>query len=400
MMPRSDTPRSLHIAVAGPMTLSMLEPELGAAAGSAGFPFPGTAQLVLEYLSRGHRVTAVTTGFDIQQIQRVSSPRLELVVVPSRGRGRGRAFDFFRAERAAIRGALDDARADVVHAHWTYEFGLAARRSRAPSLVTVHDWAPQIARHNRHPYWYFRWAMQVACLVRRGALSAPSAYVAERVQRLYRQECPVIPNGVVLQPFQQVEARPERPTVVMLNNGFTNLKNVATALRAWPAVRRAVPTALLVLGGPDFEPTGIAAEWAGANGLDDGVRFDGPVASPDVPGWLSQASLFLHASRQESFGMVLVEAMAAGLPIIAGRNSGGATEVAAPAGLLVDVDDPAEVAAALIDLLSDDARRARMTAEGRSVAARFSVDETTTAFLDRLTDLAGTSSSRTALRRS
>ena len=99
----------LHIAVAAPMTLSLLEPELGATVPSAGFPFPATARLVLDYLRAGHRVTAITTGFDIDAPIRLGDDRLRVVVVPSRGRGRARAFDLFRAERRAL-GPLDPRR--------------------------------------------------------------------------------------------------------------------------------------------------------------------------------------------------------------------------------------------------------------------------------------------------
>lgn len=376
----------MHIALTGPMTLSMLEDELGSAVPSEGFPFPGTSQLVLDYLRAGHRVTAVTTGFDISTPIRRSSDRLELVVLPSRGRGRARAFDFFREERRAITAALDTARPDVVHAHWTYEFGLAARAAAAPALISVHDWAPAIARLNRHPYWYFRWAMQVACLLRRGALVAPSSYIADRVRRWYRQPCAVIPNGVELGAFAPVQPA-EGPVVAMLNVGFTDRKNVATALRAWPRVRQVHPDAELALAGPDFEPGGIAEVWAREHGLDAGVRFVGPLAPEAVPGFLGRAAMFLHTSREESFGIVLVEAMAAGLPVVVGAGSGAAPEVVRPAGLAIDVQDVGEVAATVVELLSDPERRDRMSRAGRAAAAEYSVERSSAAHLELLVSL-------------
>jgi glycosyltransferase involved in cell wall biosynthesis len=316
------------------------------------------------------------------------------VVLPSRARGRERAFDFFRQERHAITAELDAAAPSVIHAHWTYEFGLAARSAAAPALVSVHDWAPAIARLNRHPYWYFRWVMQVACLVRRGALVAPSSYIADRVRRWYRQPCAVVPNGVELSAYASV--RPSvRPVVAMLNVGFTDRKNVETALRAWPAVRRAHPEAVLALAGPDFEPGGVADAWAGEHDLAAGVRFLGPLAPDAVPGFLGDAALFLHTSREESFGVVLVEAMAAGLPVIVGADSGAAPDVVRPAGLTVDVRDVDAVARAVDALLADPDRRERMSRSGREVAAGYSVERSSAAHLALLAELAAARGSGT-----
>ncbi|RIX26090.1 glycosyltransferase family 4 protein [Amnibacterium setariae] len=378
----------MHIALTGPMTLSLLEPELGSEIPSSGFPFPGTSQLVLDYLRAGHEVTAITTGFDIAEPVRRSSGRLEVLVLPSRSRGRARAFDFFREERHAITGALDAAEPDVIHAHWTYEFGLAARAAAAPALVSVHDWAPAIARLNRHPYWYFRWVMQVACLARRGALVAPSSYIADRVQRWYRQPCAVIPNGVDLAAYTTVVPS-HRPVVAMLNVGFTDRKNVETGLRAWPAVRQAHPEAVLALAGPDFEPGGVADRWAREHDLAAGVRFLGPLDPDAVPAFLGDAALFLHTSREESFGVVLVEAMAAGLPVIVGADSGAAPDVVRPAGLAIDVCDPGAVARAVEELLSDPQRRERMSRSGREVAAAYAVERSSAAHLALLREVAG-----------
>jgi hypothetical protein len=73
-----------------------------------------------------------------------------------------RAWDLFAQERAGLERAMREDPCDVVHAHWTYEFALAALASGQPTLVTARDWAPTILLMQRRlrllPY-------RLACLL-------------------------------------------------------------------------------------------------------------------------------------------------------------------------------------------------------------------------------------------
>lgn len=109
--------------------------------------------------------------------------------------------------------------------------------------------------------------------------------------------------------------------------------------------------------GPEGQPAGATRP---------NVHFVG--ARDDVTSWLRLADLFVLTSRWEARALVVQEAMAAGVPVVATRT-GGLPGLLAGAGVLVPVGDPAATAAAVDRLLEDPDERARLGAAGRAVAA-------------------------------
>ncbi|MCG3135606.1 MAG: D-inositol-3-phosphate glycosyltransferase [Planctomycetes bacterium] len=155
-------------------------------------------------------------------------------------------------------------------------------------------------------------------------------------------------------------------------------KGQSVFLDAAAAVMREVPDAVaLVIGGGDehFEP-GYGAELraqAERLGIADRVRFTGHRS--DVPRVLSALDACVHASLEaEPFGMVVGEAMAARLPVVASSAGGPAEQVVeGETGFLVAPQDADAIAARLVRLLRDPALRAAMGGRGRErVAERFS----------------------------
>ncbi|WP_280873107.1 glycosyltransferase family 4 protein [Arthrobacter sp. PvP023] len=342
--------------------------------------------MIREYLALGHRVTLFTTSPDITENAVFSGPNLRIVAVPTRSRGHKRAFDFFAEERKSLVTCIRREHPDVLHANWTYEFGLAARQSGIPTVVTVHDWAPSVARTNKHPYWYFRWLMQIRCLLYGGALTAPSEYIAARVSRAFRKSCVVIPNGIDIASFR-VDVEHATATTVrigMLNVGFSERKNVRCALMAWAKIRHLHPTATLVAAGPGYEHGGEAHRWATANNLATQVNFVGNIGPNSVPDWFASLNAFLHPSIEESFGMVLLEAMAAGVPVIAGQKSGAVPAVTGGNAFLTDVTSSTALASDLHRVLADDGLRSELSAKGRLWSEKFSVSASANRFIEVL----------------
>ncbi|WP_345448849.1 glycosyltransferase family 4 protein [Arthrobacter gyeryongensis] len=365
----------------------MLEEFVDGSISTRGYPFPGTSELIIEYINNGHYVVLITTATDVTESISLKGPMLEIMIVPSRIRARSRALDLFAAERAGVKKAILNSNADVVHAHWTYEFGIASRASKIPTLVTVHDWGPAIARHNRHLYWYIRAAMQVWCLLIPGELSAPTSYLAKRVTKIYRRKCSVIPNGVDLSGRIEPDLGRTAGSVGMLNVGFTAGKNVRSALMAWRLVQKTHPTTTLHLAGPDYAVGGPAHAWAIKHGCEEGVVFEGPIDPRERSAWYRDKEIFLHTSREESFGLVLIEAMAAMTPVIAGKSSGAVPEITLGAARLIDIDNPKEIASHLVQLLESTDERSRLSSLGSAVAKQYDRTAVAKNYLSILHDL-------------
>lgn len=138
------------------------------------------------------------------------------------------------------------------------------------------------------------------------------------------------------------------------------------------ALRR-LPGATLVLIGDGPEAASLRAR-ARRLGLEGRVVFAG--ARPDAARWFAALDAYVSASRGEGLPLALVEAMAAGLPVIASRVPGHVDTVAdGDTGVLVPVDDPTALAAAAASLLAAPARAQALGAAGRTRARRdFSVD--------------------------
>jgi glycosyltransferase involved in cell wall biosynthesis len=149
-------------------------------------------------------------------------------------------------------------------------------------------------------------------------------------------------------------------------NGPHQQKGLDVLLKSLPTVLRRHRVVLKVIGtGPRLNQYQRLARDLG---VAEQVRFLGFVEHQDMPRHYQQADLFVLPSRRESFGLVLAEAMACGLPVVATR-AGAIPEVVedGTTGALVPPDDPAALASAVLSLLSD---RERMKALGAAGAAR------------------------------
>ncbi len=129
------------------------------------------------------------------------------------------------------------------------------------------------------------------------------------------------------------------------------------------------PWTLTCVGSLEVDPIHLALlqQRVYARRWEDRVRFVGPLVGADLESAYDAADLVVLASRAESYGMVLAESLAHGIPVVATRVGGAAEAVGRAAdgsvpGLLVAPDDPDALAAALRDWLTDPALRRRLVA--------------------------------------
>ena len=225
---------------------------------------------------------------------------------------------------------------DLIHAHWTYEFAAAAQESSIPSLVTAHDAPLAIQRYviktRASIFWLCRLALAMRVLHRASNLSAVSPYVAEHIRNVLRVKThiQVIPNGIDRSLFelgkQRLASQPQtsHPLFATVQEGFSELKNAKRALQAFGLLRKTVPAAHMNMYGIDFGPHEAASQWAEKNRLVEGVSFVGKVPQKRLFDELTErVTLLFHPSLQEAHPMAICEAMALGLPVLAGKSSGG-----------------------------------------------------------------------------
>jgi glycosyltransferase involved in cell wall biosynthesis len=102
----------------------------------------------------------------------------------------------------------------------------------------------------------------------------------------------------------------------------------------------------------------------------EGAHDLGYVADEDLPALYAGARAFALPSLHEGFGLTVLEAMAAGVPVVASRRA-ALPEVVTGAGLLADPDDWGLFAAAVLEAATDEQQRVRLREHGRQVAARY-----------------------------
>jgi len=166
--------------------------------------------------------------------------------------------------------------------------------------------------------------------------------------------------------FPRIEWKgPGRPAVLLHASNFRALKRVGDAVVALSEVIRERPAVLVLVGdGPERE--GVE-NLVRVLGLGPYVAFLGEQLH--LGGLFGQADLFLLPSEQESFGLAALEALASGVPVVA-CAVGGVPEVVreGETGRLVPPHDPRALAAAALDLLRDEPRRAAMGRAARADA--------------------------------
>jgi glycosyltransferase involved in cell wall biosynthesis len=271
---------------------------------------------------------------------------------------------------------LTRVRADVLHLHVpnpTMILALAALRPRTPIVVTYQsDHVRQRVRGALfRPFEHAIYRRVRAIL----ATSPPYAEGSELLRR-YRDKVRVVPMGIDLRPYleplqEHLEVartlRERHPGPIWVGCGrLIYYKGFVNAIRALP---RVPGTFLLVGDGPEHE--GLEAE-AARLGVRERVVFIGEKKYQDVVPYYHAAHAFWFPSnaRSEAFGLVQVEAMASGCPVINTAIPASGVAWVSPhgeTGLTVPMDDPGAFAKAANQLAADHALRDRL---GKAARAR------------------------------
>jgi glycosyltransferase involved in cell wall biosynthesis len=183
----------------------------------------------------------------------------------------------------------------------------------------------------------------------------------------------VIPNGIDLEEFRDLPPPEPHTSLRILSVGriYPRQKGLDTLVEAFGRMTGRGPAELRLVG-EDWGGQAVLQANARRLGVADRVHFTGPVARARLLQEYASCDLFVLPSRFEPFGIVLLEAMASGKPIVASRT-GGIPEVVEDgrSAMLVPPGDPEALAAAMRAVGEDPERRERMGRAGKERVLRF-----------------------------
>jgi glycosyltransferase involved in cell wall biosynthesis len=279
-------------------------------------------------------------------------------------------------ESRRLQRALHHLQPDIVHAHGSLVYAHAATQSGFPYVVTVHGimareaqtvLAPRKRMARQLDAWYERFALQSV-----GDLIAISPYVLEAYPWLRPRQVHHIENPVD-DLFFQVSRR-EEPLRILCPVRVIPRKGLLLGLQALLALRQDLPALQLRVAGetlamPDYYEA--CQSFIAAHGLQEQVLFLDHLSAAQLAEEYARCTLMLLPSMQETAPVVIAEAMAAGVPVVATRVGGVPNMVQhGITGWLVDHRDIDGLTAALRHLLRHAPLRRAMGQQARAMAEK------------------------------
>ena len=360
------------------------------------YPYPGGVTEHIASLDRvfrrwGHEVWVLATSSrDEDELDR-NVLKVAGGVFPLHSSGSVARISLSPRAYRRVKSILQEKAFDIIHLHEPLMPTLplaVLRHSRSVNVGTFHAY-----RENNHPGYAYGRHLLRPFFDRLDARIAVSEAARDAVYRYFPSDYIIIPNGIDYERFNhQVEPiaryHDGRPTILFLGR-LEKRKGFDCLLEAFGQVRRAVPDARLLVAGAfskeDKEPFVRQARREGIRG----VHFIGYIPEQDKPRFFHSCDVFCAPSLGfESFGIVLLEAMASGRPVVASNIPGYRSVLTdGREGLLVEPGNPEALAAALIRLLRDPDLRARMAAQGELTARNFAWEKVASRVLDLYSEL-------------
>lgn len=270
---------------------------------------------------------------------------------------------------------LDVARFDIVHLHsvflWpTWMAARAARRAGVPYIVAPRGMLVRelIRRKSRWIKRAWIYLIERHTLAHAARLHVTAGIEAEELRAQHFGKAPIvtIPNGVDFpreaQVVNQVRFKNLPPRYVLFLSRISWKKGLDRLLQAWCAI----PEIPLVIVGTDDEGYQRRLEAQVSElGLGDRVVFLGPASDQDKWALYGHAEMFVLPSYSENFGIVVAEAMAMGCPVIVTPDVGAGELVVQAGAGLISSGEPAQLAAAVHQLLGDMTARRRLGQAGK-----------------------------------
>lgn len=358
-----------------------------------GGPTRNVRDVAAALADRGHRVVVLTTDRDgrgrIPESERERLPAgPDWQVIRSPGRGPNVSPEFVRRAWELV------GRADVVHLRGIYNpasavGGAIAVRRGVPFVQQLHGAATDYHwRQKRLKKAPWEALVQRPLLTRASAAIVQTEIEALEAKRVFpRARMQLVPPPVINDQAATEPARllPEGPPTVGFLGRLSEKKGAPVLLAAFAMLAAEFPEARLIVAGPDDEGIGETMRRDVARfGLDDRVSFPGMVVGAEKEELLARFDVFVLPSANESFGIAVAEAMAAGVPVVVSDEVGIAGDIANAGAGVVAPRTEEGIAAAVRRLLADPELAKELGAAGRRFAMSSYTRSASMAALERI----------------
>lgn len=287
-----------------------------------------------------------------------------------------------------VKKKLNQIKPDLINAHMTAPlFGYPALITGYPTIVTVHGiiseesktWTGISGRIKKIIYSL----MEKEVLKKSKYLSVVSPYVEHKIGYLTQGNIKVIPNGVREDFF---DIKNNRISNRILNiGGIEPRKGLYNLILAILQIKDIIPDVELHIIGKIRKKSYYdeLISFINLNKLEKNVLFLGGISKDDLKTEIGECSIFVFPSQEESQGIVLLEAMAAGKPVVT-TNIGGIPFVVenGKTGILVEYGDIEALKTGIISLLKDEKLNMKMGEAGKVIARKYNYDRIASMYYD------------------
>lgn len=350
-----------------------------------------------ELVRRGHKVSVITTSsLSVLDIPSLFHPfRRKKVNVQKSEEIEGvdvhrydALFRFYGFLAISPMRKLLTIKADIIHAYGFYITTslvamMAAKHRSIPFLLTANDATVSLygSTAKRACSNIYNHIIGKLLILNSARVIAVSRTNAEDLVKLgvTEQKITVVPNGIKMERFldgTSVSIEQNGPIVLYVGR-ISEDKGIQCLIRAAPSVLKDFPHTRFLIVGEDYGCLGKFRALVNNLGMEKSVIFTGRLTDKRLVSVYRSADVFVLPSELEAFGIVVIEAMASGVPVIV-SNCGGMKDIVKDGtnGFLFDVGDARQLAEIIKVLLSNEELRIRLAKNGKkTVRERYTIDK-------------------------
>ncbi len=319
------------------------------------YPDPGGVSEVLHYLSKelrilGNEVHILTGGHPKaskeEEVTRLGK-RISLQLNKSEVN-----WAFSPSLFSKVKTFINNNDFDIIHTHGPFAPNLsflALLFSNATNIATFHTAFSGFNYYKISKFFFTSISKKID-----GSICVSNHALSEIYPHFPKGNYRIIPNGVDIKRFKpKGEKLNEFPdnTIILFLGRLDPRKGLSVLIKAFPLIKKKIPDALLLVAGKGIPPKDIP------NNLRESIIFKGTIPNEMVPAYYRSADIYCSpALFGETFGIVLLESMACGTPVIA-SNIKGYREVIPDKTMLFEKGNPVSLANKAISILQDKSKR-------------------------------------------